>query len=172
MAEVSEPERRDFVAPRSSGEFNGIDLASLDPANPDERRILILAEHPDLAAAIDAGRSEIHIDGQTMSPAMHISMHEIVANQLWDEDPPEVWETAQRLIGAGYDRHEILHMLASVASAGVYAALVEARPHDLNKTRAALKALPESWERERAEIPEQRHLNRAERRAAQRRKRH
>jgi hypothetical protein len=172
VAEVSEPERRDFVAPPSSGEFNGIDLASLDPADPDERRILILAEHPDLAAAIDAGRSEIHTDGQTMSPAMHISMHEIVANQLWDEDPPEAWETARRLIGAGYDRHEILHMLASVASAGVYATLVEARPHDLDETRAALKALPKSWERERAEIPEQRHMNRAERRAAQRRKRH
>lgn len=63
-------------------------------------------------------------------------------------------------------------MLASVASAGVYAALVEARPHDLGETRAALKALPESWEQARGEIPEQRHMNRAERRAAQRRKRH
>jgi len=99
-------------------------------------------------------------------------MHEIVANQLWDDDPPEVWETAQRLIGAGYDRHEILHMLASVASDNVYAALVEGRTHDLDKTRTALKALPESWEQARAEIPEQQHMNRAERRAAQRRKRH
>jgi hypothetical protein len=169
---MSDSERRDFVAPPTSAEFNGIDLALLDPADPDERRILILAEHPDLAAAIDAGRSEIHIEGETMSPAMHISMHEIVATQLWDDDPPEAWETAQRLISAGYDRHEVLHMLASVASGDVYAALVEGRRHALDKTRAALNALPESWEQARADIPEQRHMNRAERRAAQRRKRH
>jgi hypothetical protein len=169
---VNQSARRALAAPITSGEFDGIDLASLDPANPDARRILILADHPDLAAAIDAGRSEIHMGGETTSPVLHISMHEIVANQLWDDEPPEAWETAQRLLAAGYDRHEVLHMLGSVASAGVYAALVEGRPHDPDAMRAALAALPESWEQARANIPEQRHTNRAERRAAQRKRRH
>jgi Arc/MetJ-type ribon-helix-helix transcriptional regulator len=45
------------------------------------------------------------------------------------------------------------------------------RPADPEVIRQGLAALPESWERQRAEIPAQRHANRAERRAAQRRHR-
>ena len=92
-------------------------------------------------------------------------MHQIVANQLWAVDPPEVWHTAQRLIELGYERHEVLHMLGSVVAEDVYAALRDKLPPDLEKTREALAALPESWELQRDEIPAQRHLNRAERRA-------
>jgi hypothetical protein len=98
-------------------------------------------------------------------------MHEIVANQLWPDDPPEVWHTAQRLIKAGYERHEVLHLLASVVAEDVDAALRDKLPPDLEKTRAALAALPESWELQRDEIPVQRQLNRVERRAAARKHR-
>jgi hypothetical protein len=169
---VSEPDRRLFVAPPAHGEYLDIDLAFLDPADPDERRLLIEAEHPELHNALEADRTEIHVDGAAMSPRLHITMHEVVANQIWDDDPPETWQTAQRLLEAGYDRHEVLHMLASVISGDVYGMLKEGRPHDPDKTRAALDALPESWEQQRAAIPAERHLNRAERRAAQRRHRH
>ena len=65
-------------------------------------------------------------------------------------------------------RHEVLHMLASVVADDVYGILRERRVHDSDKTRAALADLPESWERQRANTPE-RHMNRTERRAAQRR---
>ena len=107
-----------------------------------------------------------------MSPNLHIAMHEIVANQIWDGEPPETWQTVQRLLEAGYDRHEVLHMLASIVSGDVYRALTEGQAHDPNATLAALAELPDSWERQRANIPAERHLNRAERRAAQRRARH
>jgi hypothetical protein len=169
---MSEAERRRFVAPPATGEYDGIDLALLDPADPDERRLLIIAEHPELHRAIEADRGEIHVDGEAMSPNMHISMHEIVANQIWDDQPPETWQTAQRLLEAGYDRHEVLHMLASVVSGDVYRTVIKGQPHDPDVTRAALADLPESWERQRANIPAERHLNRAERRAAHRRARH
>jgi hypothetical protein len=169
---VSEPDRRLFVAPPAHGEYLDIDLSLLDPGDPDERRLLIEAEHPELHQALETDRDEIHVNGQAISPRLHITMHEIVANQIWDDDPPETWQTAQRLLEGGYDRHEVLHMLASVVSDDVYRTLKEGQPHDPDKTRAALAALPESWEQQRAGIPAERHLNRAERRAAQRRHHH
>jgi hypothetical protein len=78
--------RQAFAVPPASGEVDGIDLALLDPSDPDERRMLIIAEHPDLAPAVLAGRREIHVRGKPISPELHISMHEIVTNQLWHDD--------------------------------------------------------------------------------------
>lgn len=169
---MSEAERRSFVAPSATGEFDGINLSMLDPGDPDERRLLILAEHPDLDRAIKAGQTEIHVGGQPMNPSLHIAMHEIVANQLWDDAPPEMWQTARRLLDAGYERHEVLHMLASVVSGDVYRSLHDGVAADPERTRAALAALPASWERERTDIGTERHLNRAERRAAAKRRHH
>ena len=169
---MTDDERRQFAAPRTTGEFDDIDLSLLDPADPDDRHILIRAEHPELEPALESGRREIHLDGETINPTLHITMHEVVANQLWDDKPPEVWETAQRLLAAGYERHEILHMLASIVAADVFDTLKHNTPHDPAKTRAALDALPGSWEQQRDEIPAERHLNRAERRAAANKHRH
>jgi hydroxypyruvate isomerase len=168
---TAENERRRFVFPPVSGSFDDIELELLDPADEHDRSMLILAEHPELQRAIDADLDEIHLHGTTMNPRLHLLMHEVVANQLWDDDPPEVWQTAQRLRDAGYERHEILHMLASVTSNAVYETLHDNRPADPAAVRQGLAALPESWEQQRADIPGQRHANRAERRAAQRRHR-
>src|SRR5438477_10184017 len=120
-------ERRRFAVPPATGEYLEIDLAFLDPADPDERRILIEAEHPELHAALESDRHEIHLGGETISPTLHISMHEVVANQLWDDDPPEVWRTAQRLLASGYVRHEVLHMLGSFVARGVFDILMTGR---------------------------------------------
>ncbi len=107
-----------------------------------------------------------------MNPVLHIAMHEIVANQLWANDPPEVWETAQRLLAVGHSRHEVLHMLASVVSAEVFEIMGHQAPHDIERVRCGLAALPQSWEEARAGIPSERHMNRAERRAAARKRPH
>jgi len=158
--------------PPARGTYDEIDLSFLDPSDPDDRHILIEAEHPELHAALQADLDEIDGGGgEPMSPRLHITMHEIVANQLWDDDPPEAWETAQRLLAAGYDRHEVLHMLGSVAAGEIYEAMSKRRPADLPRMRAAFAALPESWENDRpppADAPR----NRAERRAARRRGHH
>jgi hypothetical protein len=69
---------------------DGIDLALLDPADPDERRLLIEAEHPTLRQALDDDLDEVVLDGQLMNPRLHIALHEIVAERLWADDPPEV----------------------------------------------------------------------------------
>ena len=137
--------RREFACPPIDGRVRGIEAADLDPADPDERRMLIEAEHPELAA-VKAGRKfKVGPSGTAANPKLHVAMHEIVANQLWDGEPPETWEAAQRLLAQGYSRHEVLHMLAEVASGLVWKALHEqpAGPGvDLNvEMRAAMAAL-------------------------------
>lgn len=135
-------ERRLFAVAPQSGEFDGIELSLLDADDEDDRTILILAEHPEFHAAIDNGRDQVHHRGRVVNPQLHLAMHQIVANQLLGNEPPQTWETAKRLLDAGYERHEVLHMLASVVSDDVYSALNDDKPPDPARTRAALAALP------------------------------
>lgn len=165
---VSEAERRAFVCPPASGEIDGIDLAMLDPSNEDERRILIESEHPEMRRALDDGR-DLHVGSEVINPRLHIAMHEIVANQIWADDPPEVWRTAERLLAGGRDRHEILHMLASVMSDQVWGSMTKGESFDMDRVRLELAALPESWEADRDTWPAERSRNRAQRRAEERR---
>jgi uncharacterized protein DUF1841 len=129
-----------------------IELSLLDPREEDDRHFLILAEHPELQEAVEDDQDEITLRGNLMSPRLHLSMHEIVANQLWADDPPETWPTAQRLMALGYQRHEILHMLGSVVSGEAWRTMQYKQPFDPDRFRAGLDALPESWEAERAEL--------------------
>jgi hypothetical protein len=129
-----------------------IELSLLDPGEEGDRHFLILAEHPELQEAVEDDQDEITLHGNLMSPRLHLSMHEIVANQLWADDPPETWPTAQRLMALGYQRHEILHMLGSVVSSEAWRTMQYKQPFDPDRFRAGLDALPESWEAERAEL--------------------
>jgi hypothetical protein len=140
-----EAERRRFAVPPARGALDDIDLSLLDPADPDERRLLIEAEHPELRDALEDGDDEIVLQGQTMSPQLHITLHEIVANQLWDDDPPESWETAKRLLAEGYERHEVLHMLCSVVAREVWGTLALGTPEDHERYAAALAELPDAY---------------------------
>jgi hypothetical protein len=165
---VSEAERRAFVRPPASGEIDGIDLAMLDPSDEDERRILIESEHPEMRQALDDGR-DLHVGSEVINPRLHIAMHEIVANQIWADDPPEVWRTAERLLAEGHDRHEVLHMLASVMSDQVWGSMTKGESFNIDRLRLELAALPESWEADRDTWPAERSRNRAQRRAEERR---
>jgi hypothetical protein len=121
------------------------DTDLLDPADPDEHALLIRAAHPEL----DTERETMTVDGREMNPRLHLTLHEIVAAQLADDDPPEVWATAQRLRRLGYGRHEILHMLGAAMTQRLWSALHDQREYDLDAHRAALAALPDSWEQQR-----------------------
>ena len=102
-----------------------------------------------------------------MNIRLHVAMHEVVAKQLADDDPPEVYETARRLLDAGYDRHEVLHMLARPMASHIHATLTDKQPYDHARHVAALRALPASREPERA----QRKLESAHRHRSRGRKR-
>jgi hypothetical protein len=115
--------RRAWSVPQGQGTHDGIDLALLDRSDPDDRRILIEAEHPELHESLDEGLDLEGTDGTTINPEMHIALHEVLANQLWVGEPPEAWEAARRLIAQGHDRHEILHQLMRVVSDATFDAL-------------------------------------------------
>jgi Domain of unknown function (DUF1841) len=112
----------------------------LDPGDADDRALLIAAAHPELDAEAETGE---------INPRLHLTIHEIVATQIVDDDPPEVWATAQRLRKLGYGRHEVLHMLGAAMTPQLWEALQNQGGYDLEAHRAALAALPESWERAR-----------------------
>ncbi len=149
VAQDDSKARLEFACPRGQGFFGEFDLELLDPADPDDRRFLILAEHPELASAIEDDEDEVLVGGEPLNPRLHITIHEIVANQLWADDPPEVWQTARRLLDAGYDRHEILHMIGSALTGEIWTLLHERKAADTIRYVRALEALPASWEAKR-----------------------
>jgi hypothetical protein len=127
-----------------------------DLADPDVRAVAIRADHPELDRALRDGKDELIIDAEPMSTRLHLTMHQVLANQLADDDPPEVYLTAQRLLAAGYQRHEVLHMLAAPMAEQIHTTLHHGKEYDHDRHLAALAALPGSWDRRRA----QRTLNR------------
>jgi hypothetical protein len=129
-------ERRLFAVPQLSTQDSG----ELDPADPDDRDVLILDEHPEWHEFL-AGPSAEHGEIDGVNPRLHLAMHAVVTNQLWDNDPPETWAAAQRLLAAGVDRHDILHQLANAAVEHLHASLASGRPADLDAYRRSLNAL-------------------------------
>lgn len=127
--------------------FADLDVEYLDPANELDREPLIELQHPELRAALsDPEVDEIEIAGRPMNPRLHLSLHQGVADQIVNDEPPEVWQTALRLEALGYGRHDVLHMLATVLGEQIRLALDEQRPYDRARHLAALADLPDSWE--------------------------
>ncbi|MGN6677401.1 MAG: hypothetical protein ACTHKL_06405, partial [Streptosporangiaceae bacterium] len=49
----------------------------------------------------------------------HIDKHAKLAERLWDGDPPELWEAAQRMLDVGMPRHDVVHaLIEALESAG------------------------------------------------------
>lgn len=129
------------------------ELELLDPRDADERSLLIRLAHPDFDEAIEEGRDEIVVGGEPINPRMHLIVHEVVATQIIDDDPPEAFATVQRLIGLGRDPHEVLHMLGGAVTAQIWGVLREERPQDPAEYVRALAALPGPWDRLAAGTP-------------------
>jgi hypothetical protein len=122
-----------------------------DLADPEVRAAAIRADHPDLERALREGLDEVVIDGEPVSIRLHFAMHEILANQLADNDPPEVYATAVRLREDGYGRHEVLHMVAAPLAAQILATVTNGEGYDRERHIAALQDLPRSWEQRRGQ---------------------
>ena len=157
-ARSADDRRRFVVAPDA---LAALDLTFEQLSDPDVRAVVIRQEHPEFEQTLRDGRREIEgSEGSEgpINPRLHLKLHEVVATQLWDDSPPEVWETAVRLLDMGYGRHEILHMLARPVSDEIWEALHEERPYDHVRHVGALHALPGSSVGERtARISARRH---------------
>jgi Domain of unknown function (DUF1841) len=137
-------DRRTWAVPSGHGTYQGLDLELLNPADEDERTFLIEAQHPDFEDALRSDE-EMIVAGEPINPRLHIALHQIVASQLLADDPPETWQSVQRLAGLGYDWHNIMHMIAAVVSDDLYQALAEHRPFDAGDYARRLNELPHGW---------------------------
>lgn len=155
-------ERRGWLFPPVSGVVDEIDLAFLDPSDADDRGLLVAFEHPEHDRARED--EEVIAHGGTPSRRLHLTIHEVVANQIWDGNPEDTWRTAERLTGLGYDRHEVLHMLGSAVGAEIWRALSEESLHEPDLMAEQLAALPESWEAQRQSLAQQHDRQRRPRR--------
>jgi hypothetical protein len=124
------------------GVLEDIDVSLLSADDENDRRLLIASEHPRFWRAIEEGSPEVEIGGQVVNAELHLAMHEVVANRILADTPPEFWETARRLTRHGYRRHDVLHMLGSVASVEIYDALKNGVTLSDEDVRAALWRLP------------------------------
>lgn len=116
----------------------------LDVDDDDELRLLVADEHPEYADALGSLAADVAADG--VNPRLHITLHEVIARQLWYDDPPEVWATAQRLTGLGFDRHNVLHALMFAMGEQLRQSLLVGQPYDHAAYVDALDVLPGSWE--------------------------
>jgi hypothetical protein len=127
--------RRVFAFPLLRGNYRGIDLSTLDPGLPADRKTLLAADHDD-AGSQHTGRG-LHVSTAPEVSTEHVDEHVTLADRLWRGEPPELWEAAQRLLDLGEDRHEVLHELmnairvAGPRESDIATALADLPPEEL-----------------------------------------
>lgn len=132
-------DRRVFAIPFYGTTIRGEDFPTLNPADPAQRALLIEGEHTEFHEALTDPSWEGEVDG--VNPRLHLALHEIIVNQLWDDNPPQTWQAARRLRGRGKERHDILHELMGVAIEHMHPVLARHTPFDLDAYQRALNGL-------------------------------
>ncbi len=137
-------DRRSWVMPAAHGTYHGLDLELLDPADESELAFLMEAQHSEFENLLRPD-DEMTEGGEPFNPRLHVAMHQVVANQLLADDPPETWQTVQRLAGLGYDWHNVMHMISALVGDDVHRAMTEQRPFDPGDYARRLNGLPGDW---------------------------
>src|SRR5271166_1776770 len=138
-------DRRSWAVPPGHGSYRGLDLERLDPHDEDERTFLLEAQHLDMAEALERHEEMTGGDGEPFNPQLHVTLHQVVANQILADDPPETWQTVQRLAGLGYDWHNVMHLIMGPVTEAVWNALAEKRSFDRADYLRQLAELPGDW---------------------------
>ena len=81
-----------------------------------EFRILgpLEVEHDGRSVPLGSGRRRALVAALLLHRNEVVSVDRLV-DELWDGDPPQLWEAAQRLLDLGHDRHDVLHVLIEIA---------------------------------------------------------
>jgi hypothetical protein len=138
-------DRRSWAVPPGHGSYQGLDLEQLDPDDEDERMLLLEAQHLDMAEALERHEEMTGADGEPFNPTLHVTLHQVTANQILADDPPETWQTVQRLAGLGYDWHSVMHLVMGPVTEAVYETMAAKRPFDRADYVQRLAELPGDW---------------------------
>lgn len=104
-------ERRMFAVPATVTELGDTEL-ELAPADPEQRRLLVIGEHPEYHEALTEDSGIEEIDG--VDPREYLALKAAVVDQLWDNEPPELWSAVVRMRDSGRERDEILDEVVGV----------------------------------------------------------
>ncbi|WP_370946031.1 hypothetical protein AB5J62_00050 [Amycolatopsis sp. cg5] len=126
-------ERRMFAIPSVYTEIGDEEL-ELEPTDPEQRRLLVIGEHPEYHEALAAEE----FDGE---PRMQLALKTAVVDQLWDNEPAEVWEAASRLSESGAERDDVLERLTEVLAKQLQPAGTDELAFDLDEYRKALSQM-------------------------------
>ncbi|RZQ62092.1 hypothetical protein [Amycolatopsis suaedae] len=97
--------RRLFAVPEAVTEIGG-DVVSLNPADVEQRHLLVLGEHPEFHELI----ANDELDDER---SRWLAIRWTLADQLWHGFPHETWVTAERLLERGLSRDEVLTQLGT-----------------------------------------------------------
>ncbi|TQJ04113.1 DUF1841 family protein [Amycolatopsis cihanbeyliensis] len=120
--EIEDPEelaelldRRRFAVPHTFTEIGDEEL-ELEPTDPEQRRLLVIGEHPEYHDALgdELGEAALRVEDGEFDAAAYLAMKVSIVDQLWDDEPPEVWTAASRLREQGAEREDILDRLVDV----------------------------------------------------------
>jgi hypothetical protein len=125
--------RRQFAVPSVYTEI-GDEEVELDPGDPEQRRLLVIGEHPEFQESL----AEDALDEESF---LAVAAHTAVVDQLWDNEPHEVWRAAQRLTDKGLERHEVLETLARVLAERLEPSEGEGLEFDIDDYVSALDEL-------------------------------
>ncbi|OZM73179.1 hypothetical protein CFN78_09895 [Amycolatopsis antarctica] len=131
--------RRRFAVPETSAVVGVDDFPDLDPADEDERYLLVLGEHPEYHDALADPEFDGEIDG--VDPHLFIAVKQVLVNQLWADDPEELWPAVVALAEAEHDRDEIFDVLGRLVLEYLAGALTGEQDPDIDGYRAALREL-------------------------------
>ncbi|MFI5615425.1 hypothetical protein [Amycolatopsis sp. NPDC051903] len=123
--------RRKFAVPSLTTVIGDEELTDLDPSDPEQRRLLVIGEHPEYHESL----ANDEFDG---NDGLRLALETSVVDQLWEDAPEEVWAAAQVLLGRGLSREEVIGELVSVLEAQLEESDDDRLDYDLDGYRAAL----------------------------------
>ena len=119
------------------------EMAQMGVVLSDEDAVLVeaLREHPEYYRVWDQADElsdeELIQDG--VNPVLHVTIHQIVENQLAAKDLPVVHETLERLMRSGLSRHVAIHAIGSVLCEEIWEILDQDHPFDEERYERGLQ---------------------------------
>jgi len=73
-----------------------------------------------MAEALERHEEMTGADGEPFNPQLHVTLHQVIANQILADDPPETWQTvhAARVAAAENARQRIKAVSCGVENCG------------------------------------------------------
>jgi hypothetical protein len=82
------------------------------------------------------------LDDGSLANTFLVFAHQLVADQIVEDDPPEVWQTARRLLDSGLEAKFVMSNLVFVANSALATSIRDGEPLDVEQYIEELQELP------------------------------